>query len=77
MLQKKVTKEKGSLKSFLGFSIFSAVRAIQLVATLLRQYCLESPSLLSLKNVNLYPKKIWWRFSPCGDLGFNPTLFIR
>jgi hypothetical protein len=30
MLQKKVTKEKGSLKSFLGFSIFSAVRAIQL-----------------------------------------------
>jgi hypothetical protein len=36
MLQKKVTKEKGSLKSFLGFSIFSAVRAIQLVAPINR-----------------------------------------
>ena len=25
-------------------------------------------SLRSLKNANLFPKKIWWRFSPGGDL---------
>jgi hypothetical protein len=26
------------------------------------------PSLRSLKNANLFPKKIWWHFSPYGDL---------
>jgi hypothetical protein len=23
----------------------------------------------NLKNVNLFPKKIWWHYSPNGDLG--------
>jgi len=28
-----------------------------------------SHSLLSFEKANLFPKIIWWHFSPCGDLG--------
>jgi hypothetical protein len=70
LAQKKGTKEKGSLKSFLGLTFYR----------LPTHY--NSPSLRSgsnsnaylrlsprnLKNVNLFPKKIWWHCSPYDDL---------
>jgi hypothetical protein len=70
LAQKKGTKEKGSLKSFLGLTFLR-------LPTHYNSPSLHSGSnsnaylrlsLRNLKNVNLFPKKIWWHCSPYGDL---------
>ena len=63
---------KGQPQIFFGMSILSAARALQLALRRLSECsnsnAYERPSLRSLQNVHLFPKKIWWRFSPYGDL---------
>jgi hypothetical protein len=70
LAQKKGTKEKGSLKSFLGLPFLR-------LPTHYNSPSLHSGSnsnaylklsLRHLKNVNLFPKKIWRHCSPYGDL---------
>ena len=71
LAQKKRTKEKGSLKSFLGLTFYRLPTHYN--SPSLRSgsnsNASQSHPLRNLKNVNLFPKKIWWRCSPNGDLG--------
>jgi len=62
---KEMKQRKGRPQIFFGFSIFSAVHATQLATrhgAWLKQCCLDHRSPLSLKNVKLSTKKIWWHF---------------
>ncbi len=72
LAQKKRTKEKGSLKSFLGLTFCrlptqynSSPAHRRAPQTVLLTY---SHSLRSQQNVTLFPKKIWRHCSPCGDI---------
>jgi hypothetical protein len=70
LAQKKGTKEKGSLKSFLGLTFYrlpSHYNSPPLHFGSNSNAYLRL-SLRNLKNVNLLPKKIWWHCSPYGDL---------
>jgi len=71
LAQKKRTKEKGSLKSFLGLTFYrlpTHYNSPSLHSGSNSNAYLSLP-LRNLKNVNLFPKKIWWRCSPDVDLG--------
>jgi hypothetical protein len=80
LAQKKRTKEKGSLKSFLGLTFwrlptqYNSLSAFRRIAqTVLLTY---GHSLRSLQNVTLFPKKIWRHCSPCGDMVLIGTIYI-
>jgi hypothetical protein len=73
LAQKKQTKEKGSLKSFLGLPFcrlptqYNSLSRFK--AGSLKQYCLlKAIQLRSHQNVTLFPKKIWRHCSPYGDM---------
>jgi hypothetical protein len=37
----------------------------------------RSPLLRSQQNVTLFPKKIWWHYSPYGDMVLIDTIYIN
>jgi hypothetical protein len=71
LAQKKRTKEKGSLKSFLGLTFWRQPTQYNSSSPPNGVYSSDSiaylsPSLRSLQNITLFPKKIWRHFSPPG-----------
>jgi len=78
LAQKKRTKEKGSLKSFLGFNILSTAHAIQLVVP----HCVTPQTVLltgatrfaANKMQIFFKKRFTWHNSPYGDLDSLCTL---
>jgi hypothetical protein len=78
LAQKKRTKEKGSLKSFLGLTFCRLPTQYNSLASLAQTVLLtEGHSLSNLQNVTLFPKKIWWHSSPYGDMVFISVLLIK
>jgi hypothetical protein len=75
---KEMNQRKGQPQIFFGSNIFSAAHAIQLALRLpadrSNSIAYLTPSLRSLQNVPLFPKKIWRHNSPYGDL-YLPSEF--
>jgi hypothetical protein len=70
---KETNQRKGQPQIIFGINIFSAAYALQLVSRFAgssNSNAGASPTLHSLENANLFPKIIWWHFSPYGDLVF-------